>query len=141
LADVAKQISDQSNKVTARVANEGGDVQLEIFSNDDATELTASVPTKPVGSNPTFPKDVRVDGAIAELADTRAAIGTTRDLVETTQTRLEDDQTRLNNDISDVEDIELQRTLTLLAENQQSLQASFATTSRLQQTSILNFLR
>lgn len=140
LADVADELSQQTSEVSARVANQGGQVQLEIFSNDDSTELTASVPTAPSAS-PTVQQDVRVDGAIAELADTRAAIGTTRDLVETTQTRLEDDQTRLNNDISDVEDIELQRTLTLLAENQQSLQASFATTSRLQQTSILNFLR
>jgi len=140
LADVAADLSDTSSDLSVRVANQGGDVQLEVFSNDDSTELTANVPSAP-GATPTVQQDVRVDGAIAELADTRSAIGTTRDLVETTQTRLDDNQTRLNNDISDVEDIELQRTLTLLSENQQSLQASFATTSRLQQTSILNFLR
>lgn len=145
LADVARELSNGT--VSARVANQQGDVQLEIFSNDDSTELDASVSLgsgtpPPPNINPTVSKqqNVQVDGAIAELADTRSAIGSTRSLVDTTTSQLKDDETRLNNNISDIEDIELEQTLTRLADNQQSLQASFATTSRLQQTTILNFL-
>ena len=86
-------------------------------------------------------KGVEIDGAIDQLSDTRSEIGSTRGLLETTKTQLDTQQTQINNDISDVEDVNLTRTMTLLAQNRTSLEASFAITARLQQTSLLNFLR
>lgn len=143
LRDVANQI-DALSSVTARVAIQEGVPQIEIFS-DDGEPVSVSVagaPANPLigGGNLTQRNDVLVDGAIEELAETRSEIGASRGLIESTLTQLRDSQTRVEGDISDVEDVDLTRAMTLLAQNQTTLEVSFAVTARLQQTSLLNFL-
>ncbi len=139
LNDVANTITSNTNGVSARVANQGGDPKLEIFSDGGTPRVETSGGFSTAAAGKTL--DQRVDGAIDELSDTRSAIGSTRGLLETTKSQLDTSQTQLNNSISDVEDVNLTRTMTLLAQNRTSLEASFAITARLQQTSLLNFLR
>lgn len=139
LNDVANTITSNNNGVSARVANQGGDLKLEIFSDGGTPRVETNNVFSTAAAGKTL--DQRVDGAIDELSDTRSAIGSTRGLLETTKTQLDTGQTQLNNSISDVEDVNLTRTMTLLAQNRTSLEASFAITARLQQTSLLNFLR
>jgi flagellin-like hook-associated protein FlgL len=62
-------------------------------------------------------------------------------LLDTTKTQLDDAQVRIEGNISDIEDVNLTRAMTLLAQNQTTLSSSFAVTARLQQVSLLNFLR
>jgi len=143
LRDVANQI-DALSSVTARVAIQEGVPQIEIFSDsgDPVSVSVAGAPANPLigGGNLTQRNDVLVDGAIEELAETRSEIGASRGLVESTLSQLQDSQTRVEGDISDVEDVDLTRAMTLLAQNQSTLEVSFAVTARLQQTSLLNFL-
>jgi flagellar hook-associated protein 3 FlgL len=80
------------------------------------------------------------DGAIAKLADTRAQIGSSLDLLEGTRSRLEDTQVNVEGALADTENIDFARAMTLLAEQQQTLDASYAVTARLSRTSLLNFL-
>lgn len=79
-------------------------------------------------------------GGIAKLADTRAQIGSSLDLMEGIRTRLEDNQVDVESDISDIEDVDVSRAMTLLAEQQTTLETSYAVTARLARTSLLNFL-
>jgi flagellar hook-associated protein 3 FlgL len=79
-------------------------------------------------------------GAIAKLADTRAQIGSSLDLMEGIRTRLEDNQVDVEAGISDIEDVDVSRAMTLLAEQQTTLETSYAVTARLARTSLLNFL-
>ena len=79
-------------------------------------------------------------GAIAKLADTRAQIGSSLDLMGGIRTRLEDNQVDVEGSISDIEDVDVSRAMTLLAEQQTTLETSFAVTARLARTSLLNFL-
>ena len=79
-------------------------------------------------------------GAIAKLADTRAQIGSSLDLMGGIRTRLEDNQVDVEGTISDIEDVDVSRAMTLLAEQQTTLETSFAVTARLARTSLLNFL-
>ena len=140
LHDVAQQITNTVNDVSARVANQKGQIQLEVFSDSDGRELQLGGTLPGVGSATTA-LDRRVDGAIDELADTRSEIGSSRGLLDTTKTQVDQRQTTIENGISDVEDVDLTRAMTLLAQNQTTLQSSFAVTARLQQVSLLNFLR
>ena len=79
-------------------------------------------------------------GAIAKLADTRAQIGSSLDLMDGIRTRLEDNQVDVEAGISDIEDVDVSRAMTLLAEQQTTLETSYAVTARLARTSLLNFL-
>ncbi|MBK1670997.1 hypothetical protein CKO28_23605 [Rhodovibrio sodomensis] len=79
-------------------------------------------------------------GAIAKLADTRAQIGSSLDLMAGIRTRLEDNQVNVESGISDIEDVDVSRAMTLLAEQQTTLETSYAVTARLARTSLLNFL-
>lgn len=78
--------------------------------------------------------------AIAKLADTRAQIGSSLDLMEGIRTRLDDNQVDVEAGISDIEDVDVSRAMTLLAEQQTTLETSYAVTARLARTSLLNFL-
>lgn len=81
-----------------------------------------------------------VSGGIAKLADTRAQIGSSLDLMDGIRTRLEDNQVDVEAGISDIEDVDVSRAMTLLAEQQTTLETSYAVTARLARTSLLNFL-
>ena len=78
--------------------------------------------------------------AIAKLADTRAQIGSSLDLMEGIRTRLGDNQVDVEDGISEIEDVDVSRAMTLLAEQQTTLETSYAVTARLGRTSLLNFL-
>lgn len=140
LRDVADKIEAAVGGVSARVANQEGAQQLEIFSDDESAVTVAATGNLLAPGNFTQRNDVLVDGAIEELADTRSEIGASRGLIDSTLTQLKDSQARLEGDISDVEDVDLTRVMTLLAQNQTTLDSSFAITARIQQTSLLNFL-
>jgi len=144
LRDLANQINGVGG-VTARVANQEGTQQIEIFA--DNPEATVSVAAGDAandsligGGNLVQRQNVLVDGAIEELAETRSEIGSTRGFLESTREDLLDTRVRLDGQISDVEDVDLTRVMTLLAQNQTTLNSSFAITARIQQTSLLNFL-
>jgi flagellar hook-associated protein 3 FlgL len=79
-------------------------------------------------------------GAIAKLADTRAQIGSSLDLMEGIRTRQQDNQVDVEAGISDIEDVDVSLAMTLLAEQQTTLETSYAVTARLARTSLLNFL-
>jgi len=149
LRDLANQIEALTGvNVTARVANQEGVQQIEIFSgNGDPVNVSTTINSPPPTGNNLVASgalnqrnDVLVDGAIEELAESRSEIGASRALVETTLNQLKDAQSRVESDISNVEDVDLTRAMTLLAQNQTTLEVSFAVTARLQQTSLLNFL-
>ncbi|MBK1697712.1 MULTISPECIES: flagellin [Alphaproteobacteria] len=79
-------------------------------------------------------------GAIAKLSDTRAQIGSSIDLMEGIRVQQEGSQVDVETGISDIEGTNFSRTMTLLAEQQTTLDTSYAVTARLARTSLLNFL-
>lgn len=79
-------------------------------------------------------------GAIAKLADTRAQIGSTLDVLDGVRNRLEDTQVDIESDIADIENVDVSRAMTLLSQQQTTLETSFAVTARLARTSLLNYL-
>jgi flagellar hook-associated protein 3 FlgL len=147
LFDIAERI-DSVAGLTAQVGGDSGAPQIEVFSDNGAPVNIVDggggdnlFTDPPAADRPIQRNEVEVDGAIAQLADTRSEIGSRRGLLETTKTQLDDAQVRIEGNISDIEDVNLTRAMTLLAQNQTTLSSSFAVTARLQQVSLLNFLR
>ena len=140
LIDIAGKIENNVSGVEAQVGGKNDTPRLEVFTTNGAP-VSFTTNFSGGGTQPRQQTDVQIDGAINELADTRSEIGSSRGLLESTKTQLENTQTRLEGNISDVEDVNLTRAMTLLAQNQTTLQSSFAVTARLSQVSLLNFLR
>lgn len=79
--------------------------------------------------------------AVPQLADTQADIGSTLDVIQRTRERLLDSNVEVGGAISTIEDVDITEVMTRLSLEQTALDTSFAVTSRLAQTSLLNFLR
>lgn len=137
LRDVADKIDGLSG-LSARFANEDGTGRLEVFSDSGAPVAIAgsAVTAGPFAAA----SDRATSGAIQELADTKSGIGSSLATLGNTLTRLEDNLVDVEAGISEIENVDLTRAMTLLAQEQTTLESSFAVTARLAQTSILNFL-
>ncbi len=79
--------------------------------------------------------------AIPRIADTQADIGSTLDVIQRTRERLLDSNVEVGGAISTIEDVDITEVMTRLSLEQTALDTSFAVTSRLAQTTLLNFLR
>jgi flagellar hook-associated protein 3 FlgL len=82
-----------------------------------------------------------VTDAVPQIADTQADIGSTLDVIQRTRERLLDSNVEVGGAISNIEDVDITQVMTRLSLEQTALDTSFAVTSRLSQTSLLNFLR
>lgn len=143
LRDIADQINAQAgNDLEARVARQDGHFRLEIFSRSESqVTLSANAPPDDFVAQFTNVANGNSEGAIQELADTKSELGSSLATLENTRIRLEDKLVDIEAGIADIENIDLPQTMTLLTQEQTTLQASFAVTARLSQVSLLNFLR
>lgn len=82
-----------------------------------------------------------VKTSIDRLADTASGLGTSQEILERTRERLDDNQVQVEGGIGDVRDIDIAKVMTQLSHDQSALEASYAVTARLNQVSLLNFLR
>jgi len=109
----------------------GGELSISETTNTGTTDLLSSLN---VGEE-------QDRGAIQRLADTKSEVGGRLEVLENTQQRLERNDSQLETAIGDIENVDITRAATEMSALQNTLQASFAATSRLEQISILNFLR
>jgi len=139
LATIARKITDQADGISARLEEAGGGTTELLVQSDGETSIT-NIATNSTGiSNFNGPREQ--SGAIQRLAETKSEVGGRLQTLENTQQRLERDDSQLETAVGDIENVDITRAATEMSALQNTLQASFAATSRLEQISILNFLR
>ncbi len=127
-------------------ADESFDLQYGVNAGEQGFErVIRSLHMMVVGtpnSRPTMNDALKVvNEAIDSMADVRTRIGTVRATLIRINQMHEDFQLFTEKTISDIENVDITKTITNMAADQTAVEASFLTISRLSQLSLTNFLR
>ncbi len=127
-------------------ADESFDLQYGINAGEAGFErVIRSLHMMVIGtpnSRPTMNDALKVvNQAIDSMADVRTRIGTVRGTLSRINQMHEDFQLFTQKTISDIENVDITKTITNMAADQTAVEASFLTISRLSQLSLTNFLR
>ncbi|SDF93604.1 Flagellin FlgL [Limimonas halophila] len=145
IQDVVQKLnndSDFSQIATAKIEQNSGESQVVVQSNaSNDISISSNGGGNEFAAQLNFAEDEQRPGAIERLAETSADIGSRRQTLTETLNRLESDNSQNEQAIGDIENVDVTEAATEMSALQNTLQASFASTARLQNLSILNFLR